>query len=64
METLALKYRPLDFDSVVGQDTVVKTLKNQIASGNISHAYLFSGPRGTGKTSMAKLIAKIVNCCC
>lgn len=62
METLSLKYRPLDFDSVVGQDAVVKTLKNQIASGNISHAYLFSGIRGTGKTTVARIFARAVNC--
>lgn len=62
METLYRKYRPLDFDSVVGQDAIVKTLKNQIVSGNISHAYLFSGTRGTGKTTVAKIFARAVNC--
>ena len=62
METLYRKYRPLDFDSVVGQDPIVKTLKNQIVSGNVSHAYLFSGTRGTGKTTVAKIFARAVNC--
>lgn len=62
METLYRKYRPLDFDSVVGQDAIVKTLKNQIVSGNISHAYLFSGTHGTGKTTVAKIFARAVNC--
>ena len=62
METLYRKYRPIDFDSVVGQDAVVKTLKNQIASGNIAHAYLFSGTYGTGKTTVAKIFARAVNC--
>jgi len=56
------KWRPLAFKQVVGQSHVVKTLKNALSSGRISHAYLFSGPRGTGKTSMAKILAKAVNC--
>ena len=56
------KWRPLDFKHVVGQPHVVKTLKNALSSGRISHAYLFSGLRGTGKTSMAKILAKAVNC--
>lgn len=56
------KYRPVNFDEVVGQGFVVKTLENSIVNNKISHAYLFSGPRGTGKTSIAKLVAKIVNC--
>lgn len=60
--TLYRKYRPIDFESVIGQETVVKTLKNQIASGNISHAYLFSGTRGTGKTTIAKIFARAINC--
>ena len=62
METLSVKYRPLDFDSVVGQDAIVTTLKNQIASGNIAHAYLFSGIKGTGKTTVARIFARAVNC--
>ncbi len=56
------KYRPLDFDSVVGQDHIVTTLKNQLLSGRIPHAYLFCGTRGTGKTSVAKIFARAVNC--
>jgi hypothetical protein len=56
------KYRPQDFDEVVGQDAVVRTLKNAIASGQVRQAYLFAGPRGTGKTSMARILAKALNC--
>lgn len=56
------KYRPINFDQVVGQDVVVQTLKNSIKNQNIAHAYLFSGVRGTGKTSIAKIFAKAVNC--
>ncbi len=56
------KYRPQTFKEVVGQEHIVKTLSNAIASGMISHAYLFSGPRGSGKTTIARLLAKAVNC--
>ena len=56
------KYRPQTFSEIVGQEHIVKTLTNAILSGMISHAYLFSGPRGTGKTTIARLLAKAVNC--
>jgi DNA polymerase-3 subunit gamma/tau len=56
------KFRPKSFDEVRGQDAVVTTLKNQIRSGRIGHAYLFCGTRGTGKTSVAKIMARAVNC--
>ena len=56
------KYRPRTFDEVIGQDHIVKTLKNQIKFDKISHAYLFTGSRGTGKTSTAKIFAKAINC--
>ena len=60
--SLYRKYRPKQFSDVVGQDIVVKILKNSIINNKISHAYIFSGPRGTGKTSIAKIFAKAVNC--
>src|SRR5439155_3651934 len=56
------KYRPQDFDEVVGQEAVVRTLKNAIAHEQIRQAYLFAGPRGTGKTSLARILAKALNC--
>jgi DNA polymerase-3 subunit gamma/tau len=56
------KYRPQDFDDVVGQEAVVRTLKNAIELGQVRQAYLFAGPRGTGKTSMARILAKALNC--
>jgi DNA polymerase-3 subunit gamma/tau len=64
MSYLALyrKYRPQTFDEVVGQDSITRILKNQIKYNRIGHAYLFSGIRGTGKTSMAKIFAKAINC--
>ena len=55
-------YRPSTFEEVAGQQHIVKTLKNALATGKIAHAYLFAGPRGTGKTTMAKLLAKALNC--
>ena len=61
-QTLYRKYRPNSFEFVYGQDVIVKTLKNIIKSNKLSHAYLFTGPRGTGKTSCAKLFAKSINC--
>jgi DNA polymerase-3 subunit gamma/tau len=59
---IARKWRPQTFDDVVGQDHVVRTLKNAIARNRIAHAYLFVGPRGTGKTSTARIFAKALNC--
>ena len=56
------KWRPVEFDDVKGQDHIVQTLKNQITSGRIGHAYLFCGTRGTGKTTNAKIFSKAVNC--
>ena len=60
--SLYRKYRPVDFNSVYGQEEVVTVIKNAIVSGKVSHAYLFCGPRGTGKTTIAKIIARLVNC--
>lgn len=56
------KYRPVDFNSVVGQDSIIKTLKNSIKNHNFSHAYMFFGPRGTGKTTVSKIFARNINC--
>ena len=61
-KVLYRKYRPTDFDNVVGQEYTVKMLKNAITMGKSSHAYLFTGPRGTGKTSTAKIFSKALNC--
>ncbi|GAG07749.1 unnamed protein product, partial [marine sediment metagenome] len=61
-QVLYRKWRPMTFDEVVGQDHVTQTLCNALALGRVGHAYLFSGPRGTGKTTTARLLAKAVNC--
>ena len=61
-QALYRKWRPQTFDQIVGQEHVTQTLRNALASGRVGHAYLFAGPRGTGKTTMARLVAKAVNC--
>ena len=61
-QALYRKYRPKCFDDVVGQDFVIKTLKNSIKNDKISHAYMFFGPRGIGKTTIAKILSRTVNC--
>ena len=60
--TLYRKYRPATFSELIGQKHVVQTLKNAVKSGRIGQAYLFAGPRGTGKTSIARIFAKTINC--
>lgn len=62
MAALYRKYRQQDFDEVIGQEGIVRTLKNAVAAGQVRQAYLFAGPRGTGKTSMARILAKALNC--
>lgn len=62
MQTLYRKYRAANFGQIIGQDHVVKIIKQSIKENRISHAYLFTGPRGTGKTSLARLVAKVINC--
>src|SRR5947207_15890876 len=62
MPALYRKYRPQTFEDVVGQEAVVRTLTNAITQGKVRQAYLFAGPRGTGKTSLARTLAKAVNC--
>ena len=61
-QALYRQWRPVDFNAMVGQEAIVATLRNQVASGRIAHAYLFCGSRGTGKTSAAKIMARAVNC--
>ena len=61
-QALYRKWRPKTFDEVVGQQHITDTLKNQIISGRLSHAYLFIGTRGTGKTTCARILAKALNC--
>ena len=61
-QALYRKWRPKTFSEVIGQDHITQTLQRQVAEGRISHAYLFTGTRGTGKTTCAKILAKAVNC--
>ena len=61
-QALYRKYRPIDFDSVVGQNTIIKTLLNSVKNDSLTHAYMFFGPRGTGKTTISKIFARAVNC--
>ena len=61
-QVIARKWRPQSFADVVGQEHVVRTLRNAISSGRIAHAYLLVGPRGIGKTTLARIFAKALNC--
>ena len=61
-QALYRKYRPTNFNDVVSQNAILTTLQNAVKANHVSHAYLFSGPRGTGKTTVAKIFARLVNC--
>ena len=61
-QALYRQWRPKDFSSMVAQEAVISTLRNQVMSGRVAHAYLFCGSRGTGKTSAAKIMARAINC--
>src|SRR5438046_7894702 len=61
-QVIARNWRPQTFDAVVGQDAITRTLRNALASGRVAHAYLFAGPRGVGKTTTARLLAKALLC--
>ena len=61
-QVIARKYRPQNFDELIGQEHVQKTLTNAIESGRIAHGYIFSGQRGTGKTTVARILARCLNC--
>ena len=61
-QVFALKWRPKDFDNIIGQEHIVTTLKSALEKKRLAHAYLFAGPRGVGKTSTARILAKALNC--
>src|SRR5574340_1495446 len=61
-QVLARKWRPQTFEEVMGQEPITRTLQNALAQGRVAHAFLFSGPRGVGKTSVARIVAKALNC--